>query len=179
MNKKAVILLTILVATNIICIGVIGFQNSIIKNLEKYTISLIPGALLPDLEITPVEQPSSTESKKIKLFFVFKSPCSACNANLNSWKRLAQYFEGKIEVQGVILDGRIEAKNLMEKEPVNFPLYVPENIGAFKEKMHIRFNLAHTIIASDNKVKLTRIGTLEFNDIEEIIMIIKNTLKGV
>lgn len=160
---------------------IIGFQNLIIKNLGKNTISLVPGTSLPILELVPVKQLSttqSTEGKRIKLIFVFKSPCAACNTNLNAWKRLAQYFKDQIEVSGIILDGRSEAQKLMDKEPVNFQLYVPGNIRAFKEKMHIRLNMAHTIIASDKKVMLTRIGNLEFSDIEEILMLIKVTLKG-
>lgn len=178
MNKKAVILITILISTNLICLIIIGVQNFIIKNMEKKMVSLTPGASLPDLELTSVKQLSSTESKRIKLIFVFKSPCSACNANLNAWKRLAQYFEDKIEVRGIILDGRFEAERLMDEKSVNFQLYVPGNIGSFKKKMHIKLNMAQTIIASDNKVILSRIGNLQFNDIEEIIMRIKETLKG-
>lgn len=178
MNKKSVVLITILIVTNTICIMIIGFQNLLIKNLEKNTVSLAPGTSIPDLELIPVKQLSSAESIRIKLIYVFETPCSACNTNLNAWKRLSQYFEDKIEVVGIILDGRSEAERLMNEESINFQLYVPENINSFKERMHIRLNMAQTIIALDEKVMLTRIGNLSFNDIDEIIMFIKEALKG-
>jgi peroxiredoxin len=146
--------------------------------MAKKMISLATGTPLPNMELTPINQQSATESKKIKLIFIFKSPCSACNANLTAWKRFTQYFGEKIEILGIILDGRMEAQRLIDEESVNFQLYVPENIESFKEKMHIRLNMAQTIITSDNKVMSIRIGTLKYTDIERIIKTIKDTLKG-
>ncbi len=146
--------------------------------MGRITVSLAPGSSIPDLDLTPINPQSAIERKNTKLFFIFKSPCSACNANLAAWKRLTQYLGKKIEISGIILDGSMEAQRLMDEKSVNFQLYVPENIESFKEQMHIRLNMAQTIIAADNKVKLIRLGTLNFTDIEGIIKTINNTLKG-
>lgn len=167
--------------TNIICIIIIGFQVDTIRNLEKNMISLAPGTALPELELAPVSQLTSqltiSETKRVKLIFIFQSPCSACNANLNAWKKLALYFEGKIDIRGIVLDGEMEAQRLLEKEPLHFELYVPEYSRHFREQMHIKLNMAQTIVASDDKIVFLRLGNLSYEDIDELIRLIKTALK--
>ncbi len=178
MKNKSNYLIAVLIVTNIICLILIVIQNRTIDNLEMNTVSLAPGISLPPLDLSPINQPTEAESKKIKLIFIFKSPCSACNANLSAWKRLAGYFEKKIDTLGIVLDGNFEAQRLMDDASVDFKLYVPEDVDRFKEKMHIKLNMAQTIIVLDNKVIYVRLGTLKHTDIEGILKTIKETLKS-
>jgi hypothetical protein len=177
MEKHKVPLIVTLISLNLICFVIIGFQHTIIKNLKKNTVSMVPCTSIPDMELTPINHQSATQSKKIKLIFIFKSPCSACNANLTAWKRLTQYFREDIEIRGIILDGKMEAQRLLDERSVNFQLYVPENIESFKEKMNIRLNMAQTIIVSDNKIVSIRLGTLKYTDIEGMVKTIEESLK--
>jgi hypothetical protein len=177
LEKKAKAAIAILIFTNLTCIIIIGIQQSIIKNMGKNMVYPVPGISIPDIELTPINHQPPNQNKKIKLIFIFKSPSSACNANLTAWKRLTQYFREDIEIRGIILDGKIEAQRLIDEKSVNFQLYVPEDIETFKKKMHINMNMAQTILVSDNKIISIHLGTLKYTHIERMINTIEESLK--
>ena len=179
MENKKVSVIAVLSSIILICIVIIGFQYLRIKQLEGNAISLAYGGSLPDLKLTPLSNSNHHKSKKIKLIFIFKSPCSSCNANLNTWKNFSRYFGDKVEVLGIILDGRMEAERLNDEQGVDFQLYLPENVASFKNKMHIKLNMAQTIIVSDDKVVSSHMGILSYQQIEEIMKRIDDILTEV
>jgi peroxiredoxin len=170
------VIMTLLV---LVCITVIGFQAVQIKKLKASLFTFDHGDTLPQLELQNLDNnppDSSGFSQGISVLLIFKTPCSSCNANLNSWNNLAKFFGDRINVLGIIPDGDPAAFRLIEEQKVNFPLYMPQNKDAFSRKMRLKLNMAQTIVVHNNKVKAIKIGALSAEDLNFLVSTIKTLI---
>jgi hypothetical protein len=182
MLKKKVSIFTIIPTVMLLgAFALIGIQALKIQELKNNLFSLIPDEKVPKLELVSLENnllDKSTFSSGAKVLLVFKTPCSVCNPNLNTWNRIAQYFKGKVDVLGIITDGDMEAAQQLESKKVDFQIFLPINEKSFKRKMRLNYNIAQTIVIHDNKVLSVTLGTLADIDLKSILSIIKSKISS-
>jgi len=116
-------------------------------------------------------------TKGVSVIFVFLKRCSPCDKNIIYWKKIAQMFENKISVTGVVLNTPTEGFNFEKEAKLNFRVYVPDNLTKYTKDMRIRLNQSQTIVLRDGKVKLVTMGDLSGKNAIEIINKIKGLLK--
>jgi peroxiredoxin len=175
-EKRISILNVILTLLVLVCITIIGFQAVRIKKLKASLFTFDQGDTLPRLELDNLgNNPPDTSgySQGVTVLLIFKTPCSSCNANLNSWNNLAKFFGDRIKVFGIIPDGDPTAFQLIDEKKVIFPLYIPADKEDFKRKMRLKLNMAQTIVVKNNKIRAIKIGDLAAGDLKSLLSTIK------
>lgn len=176
--SKSCVVLTLIV---LVCLAVIGFQAVEIKQLESSQFTFSPGESFPKLELLNLDNTpfiAADISQGVTLIYCFKAPYSACNSNLNTWNRIAQYFKGRVNILGIITNGNMEAAQQLESRKVDFQIFLPVNEKSFKRKIRLIYNIAQTIIIHDNKVISVKPGTLTENDLKSVLSIIKTKISS-
>jgi len=112
----------------------------------------------------------NTTDDRLKVIFIFESPCSACNKNLTFWKRMVSQGkrEKDIDVFGIIMGSSEELMNAANLNFANFDLYCPIDIEQFKKSLHLKINLPQTILYKNKQVIYIKLGMLLLSDFHEI-----------
>lgn len=155
---------------------VIGLQYIKNKRFEESYFSLVPGETLPALDLISLDniRVNLSEIKGPLALIIFKTPCTTCNANLNVWKNLAQYFGERVNMMGIISDGDTKAAaEFIGDKVANFKIYMPMDKEAFKKQMRLKLNMAQTIIVYNNKVREVKLGVLSADDLNALIAAFK------
>ena len=178
-NKRVTKLSMVLMVIIMGLVSYIGFLKIEIRKLRNNISSLAIGYVLPKLNLvsldnSPIDQVNISEG--VTILLIFKSPCSACNANLSSWKNIARFFRTKVNILGIVRSGNQDAAKLLEIKDLNFPLFMPIDDETFNKQLHIKSNHAQTIIIHNNKIKLMKTGQLSGADLDTVVTTIKKLI---
>ncbi len=120
----------------------------------------------PDLKEFPTDKPS--------LFYIFpRVNCTPCDKSIIFLKKFSKILGDSVSVSGVVLGKMSEAYDLSQKAKLEFPVYVPEDIGQFIAKFRIKLNLSQTIIFSGNETRYIWLGDIKSGNFEEIIKLLR------
>lgn len=112
---------------------------------------------------------SVLKEKKVSLIYIFRQPCSTCNASYRLWRQIANIVQPKgVAVHGIVLSGAEEMMKLVESH-IPFPVYIPKDKKSFVEQFRVRFNVEHTILCLGDTIDLVKTDAIDTDDFTTIL----------
>ena len=135
--------------TEIICQNQTAFHN---KN--------VPYVILKDMESSYLALGKQNDNK-LYLCFVFETPCFPCNDNIPFWESIFTLTNNSITCFGVLNPDQSDDFSALKKR-VNYKIYVPEEIEAFREAFHLeKEHQAITFLYRNNTILEFHIGNFD------------------
>lgn len=178
MKTRTLVLIYALLALVIIQAFFIYTQANQIRDLKQRLPHLLPGEKITRLDLLGLDQEhfdvSMLTPGKVYLFMVPKMPCSTCNQSVSLWIQMSKILGEGVTKLCVIPGGWDEAARLQEAlgERLNFPVYVPEDAGRFRESLRLHANTAQTILYCGG-VKYVKTGDLDGESFTAIVKMAK------
>ena len=91
------------------------------------------------------------------------------NSNVMLWKKIARLLRNDARIYGIVLTSYQDMLNFSAEAKLGFPLFCPQDLKIFLQKMRIRLNLAQTVVCVNGKIKKVKFGKLGGEDYLEIL----------
>jgi peroxiredoxin len=177
LSKKSFIPISIFAALFIGAIAVILFLMDQNRAIKSHLNSLTPGEKIDYFDLTGSDSEKVDADKlnslDLSLLFIFKQPCSRCDRNIALWNRIGNILKEDVAIYGIIPGDHSQLAYFYDKAPLNFRLYIPQDLLKFKETMRLRMNLAQTILYRKGMVVYLKNGELEGEDYTYLVTEIK------
>jgi len=147
-------------------------KQDIIKDLfakkESSLFQLNDNFPVPEIEVISLqgfkEKLSFIDNREKSLIFIIDISCAPCEKNIAIGERLYQQIKGSAEVIGIVKGEIHQAAALKEAFKVQFPLYIPLDVGKFS-KIFYTGPLDLTLLVTENgKIGWAKIGDLNADD---------------
>lgn len=109
---------------------------------------------------------------------VMSPSCPFCATTIPQWNRLARQIGPSPQVVGVLLDSLETGREYVLRMEIEFPVFVPKNLDAFRQANGIRAVPQTIIVGSSGQVEALWKGRLTDSQVAEIAKVASSNAKG-
>jgi len=166
-----------LLSISFLSISCFASTESVFKH-QSYSLNKnLPFVLLKDMESSYIELGKHNDNK-LYFCFVFETPCFPCNNNIPFWDSIFQLTKDSITCFGILTPDQPDDFITLAKR-VNYKLYEPDNIEAFREAFHLeKEHQAITFLFRNNAILEVYFGNFNGASFTDFVKKCKDHIKN-